>query len=76
MRAISATLLGAILLLTAPALAQGPRDEHKVTLRAIMQELQTEFRQMTNALLVEDFAALQQSAKAIRGHPMPSEIVD
>ena len=52
MRAISATLLGAILLLTAPALAQVPRVEHKVTLRAIMQELQTELLQMTNALSV------------------------
>jgi cytochrome c556 len=76
MRTILAVLFGVILLSTDFALAQVPKkDEHKITLRAIMQELQAEALRLINALLIEDLGTLQASAKAIQGHPMPPEIV-
>ena len=46
-----------------------------MTLRAIMQELGTEYLRLTNALLTDDFNGLEESAKAIQGHPLPNEIV-
>jgi cytochrome c556 len=46
-----------------------------LTLRAIMQELGTEYLRLTNALLINDFKGLEESAKAIQTHPLPNEIV-
>lgn len=51
------------------------KEEHKLTLRAIMSELGTEYLRLTNALLIDDFKGLEESAKAIEGHPLPDEIV-
>ena len=72
-----AALLGLILLSTDPAASQGQpaKDAHKLTLRAIMQELGTEYLRLTNALLIDDFKGLEESAKAIEGHPLPDEVV-
>lgn len=72
-----AVLLGATVLPTSPALAQpqATSQEHQLTLRAIMQELGAEYLRLTNALLVDDFKGLEESAKAIQNHPLPNEIV-
>jgi cytochrome c556 len=74
---IGAIVLGVAVLSTTPTLAQAqaPKQEHKLTLRVIMQELGTEYLRLTNALLVDDFKGLQESAKAIQTHPLPDEIV-
>ena len=55
--------------------AQPQKAEHKLTLRAIMQELGAEHLRLTNALLIDDFKGLEESAKAIQGHPLPDAIV-
>lgn len=68
-------LLSALLMSTSPVVAQAQREEHKLTLRAIMQELGAEHLRLTNALFIEDFKTLEESAKAIQGHPLPDEIV-
>ena len=71
-----AALLGLILLSTDPAASQGqPAKGAHITLRAIMQELGTEYLRLTNALLIDDFKGLEESAKAIEGHPLPEEVV-
>ncbi len=57
-----------------PAYAQAQKDEHKLTLRAIMQELGAEYLRLTNALLVDDLKTVEESTKAIQGHPLPAEI--
>ena len=74
---IGAIMLGVAVLSTTPTLAQtqAPKQEHKLTLRVIMQELGTEYLRLTNALLVDDFKGLEESAKAIQTHPLPDEIV-
>lgn len=74
-RAFAALFVGIALLPIVPALAQAPKEEHKATLRAIMNDLRGEFLQLTNALLTDDFAGIERSAKAIEGHPLPDEIV-
>ncbi len=55
----------------------GPAQEkgHKLTLRAIMSELGAEYLRLANALLIDDFKGLEESAKAIQGRPLPDEIV-
>ena len=60
--------------LTTPALTQTAQNEHPLTLRAIMQELGAEHLRLTDALLRDDFAAMEQSAKAVKGHPLPDRI--
>ena len=55
--------------------AQVQKEEHKLTLRAIMQELGAEHLRLTNALLIDDLKTVEESAKAIQGHPLPTEIV-
>ena len=40
-----------------------------------MQELGAEYLRLTNALLIDDFKQLEESAKTIEGHPLPNEIV-
>lgn len=74
---IGAILLGGVILSTSPSLAQSQatKEEHKLTLRAIMQELGAEYLRLTNALLIDDFKGLEESAKAIQTHPLPDEIV-
>ena len=74
---VMATLFGLVLLPTALAVAevQTTKDEHKLTLRAIMQELGAEYLRLTNTLMIEDFKGLEESAKAIQSHPLPNEIV-
>jgi cytochrome c556 len=74
---IGAILLGAAILSASPSLAQAQatKQEHKLTLRAIMQELGAEYLRLTSALLVGDFKGLEESAKAIQTHPLPDEIV-
>jgi hypothetical protein len=69
--------LGLILSSTDPAASQGQpaKGAHKITLRAIMQELGIEYLRLTNALLIDDFKGLEESAKAIEGHPLPEEVV-
>jgi hypothetical protein len=74
-RAFFALLFGTSLILTDPGFAQGQKSETKMTLRAIMQELGAEYLRLTNALLTDDFKGLEESAKAIQGHPLPDEIV-
>lgn len=75
--AIGAILLGVAILSTSPSLGQAPaaKEEHKLTLRAIMQELGAEYLRLTRALLIDDFKGLEESAKAIQAHPLPDEIV-
>jgi hypothetical protein len=75
--AIGAILLGVAILSTSPSLAQpqATKEEHKLTLRAIMQELGAEYLRLANALLIDDFKGLEESAKAIQTHPLPDEIV-
>ena len=70
-------MLGVAVLSTTPSLAQAQatKEEHKLTLRVIMQELGAEYLRLTNALLVDDFKGLEESAKAIQTHPPPDEIV-
>jgi hypothetical protein len=58
-----------------PTHAQAQKEEHKLTLRAIMQELGTEHLRLTNALLLDDLETAEGSAKAIQGHPLPAEIL-
>ena len=74
---VGAIVLGVAVLSTSPSLAQAqaPKPEHKLTLRAVMQELGAEYLRLTNALLIDDFKGLEESAKAIQTHPMPDEIV-
>jgi Cytochrome C' len=73
---LAAGVLGLMQFPTSPAWAQTqPKEEHKLTLRAVMQELGTEYLRLTNALLIDDFEGLEGSAKAIQGHSMPNEIV-
>jgi len=74
---IGAILLGVAILSTSPspAQAQATKEEHKLTLRAIMQELGAEYLRLTNALLIDDFNGLKESAKAIQTHPLPDKIV-
>lgn len=74
---IGAILLGVAVLSTTPTLAQAqvPKEEHKLTLRVIMQELEADYLRLTNALLVDDFKGLEESATAIQTHPLPDEIV-
>jgi Cytochrome C' len=69
--------LGLILSSTDPAASQGQpaKGAHKITLRAIMQELGIEYLRLTNALLIDDFKGLEESARAIEGHPLPEEVV-
>jgi hypothetical protein len=75
--ALAATLIGFVHGSTSPASAQAPapKEEHQLTLRAIMQELGVEYLRLTNALLIDDFKGLEDSAKAIQSHPLPNEIV-
>jgi hypothetical protein len=70
-------LFGAAVLLTAllATHAQAQREEHKLTLRAIMQELGAEHLRLTSALLIDDLKSVEESAKIIQGHPLPTEIV-
>lgn len=63
------------LIALSPANAQAQKEEHKLTLRAIMQELGLEHLRLTNALLIDDLKTVEESAKAIEGHPLPTEIV-
>lgn len=51
-------------------------SQNRVTLRGIMRELGIEYLRLSNALMVEDFKSLDSSAKAIRVHPFPADIVD
>ena len=72
---IGAIGLGVAVLSTSSSLAQAQatKDEHKLTLRAIMQELG--YLRLTRALLIDDFEGLEELAKAIQTHPLPDEIV-
>ena len=74
---IGVILLGAAILSTSPSLAQAQatKEEHKLTLRAVMQELGAEYLRLTRALLIDDFKGLEESAKAIQTHPLPDQIV-
>lgn len=58
-----------------PAFAQAQKQEERLTLRAIMSELGAQYLRAANALLIDDFKGLEESAKAIQGHPLPDEIV-
>jgi hypothetical protein len=42
------------------------KEEHKLTLRAIMSELGTEYLRLTNALLIDDFKGLEESRLGYR----------
>lgn len=61
--------------LAKPNLAQERSGQTRLTLRAIMQDLGAEYLRLTNALLIDDFKALAESAKAIEAHPLPDEVV-
>jgi cytochrome c556 len=66
-------LVGSIAL-TGPASGQ-TQNAHKLTLRAIMQDLGAEYGRLTSALMIDDFKTLEESAKAIQTHPLPDELV-
>jgi cytochrome c556 len=70
-------LFGAAVLLTAllATHAQAQREEHKLTLRAIMQELGAEHLRLISALVIDDLKSVEEFAKTIQGHPLPTEIV-
>jgi cytochrome c556 len=68
-------LLAASFMPTTPALAETAQKEGRLTLRAIMQELGAAYLRLTDALLRGEFAAVEESAKAIQGHPLPDEVV-
>lgn len=70
-----AFLLAGGFISTSSTYSQVQREEHKLTLRAIMSELGAEYLRLTNALLIEDFKGLDDSARAIQGHPLPDEVV-
>jgi cytochrome c' len=73
---LAAVVFGLMHFPTSSAFAQAqPKEEHKLTHRAITQELGTEYLRLTNALLTDDFNGLEESAQAIQGHPLPNEIV-
>ena len=74
---ICAILFGAAVLSTGliTANAQAQKEGHKLTLRAIMHELGAEHLRLTNALLIDDLKSVEESAKTIQGHPLPTEIV-
>ena len=74
---IGAILFGAAVLSTGliTANAQAQKEGHKLTLRAIMHELGAEHLRLTNALLIDDLKSVEESAKTIQGHPLPTEIV-
>jgi cytochrome c556 len=74
-QALLALLLGASAMLAESTFSQDRKSEPRMTLRSIMQELGAEYLRLTNALLTDDFNGLEQSAKAIQGHPLPDEIV-
>ncbi len=71
------TLFGAAVLLTAllATHAQAQSEDHRLTLRSIMQELGAEHLRLTSALLIDDLKSVEESAKTIRGHPLSTEIV-
>jgi cytochrome c556 len=73
--ALAALMLGASLMWTSLAHAQAQKEEHKLTLRAVMQDLGAEYLRLTNALLIDDFKGLEEPAKAIQAHPLPDDIV-
>jgi cytochrome c556 len=77
LKLITAALFGAAVFAISliAAHAQAQKEEHKLTLRAIMQELGAEHLRLTNALLIDDLKTVEESAKAIQGHPLPTEIV-
>ena len=68
-------LLGLGVVPAGHVLAQGGNNEHKITLRIVMQELQAEFLRLANAMSMEDFDTLAKSAEAIRNHQMSDELV-
>jgi cytochrome c556 len=73
-RALFALLFGASAMLTDLSFAQDRKNQPTMTLRTIMQELGAQYLRLTNALLIDDFRDLEQSANAIRDHPLPDEI--
>jgi hypothetical protein len=68
--ALMALLFGAVAFSLSPAPTSAQEKGHKLTLRAIMYELGAEYLRLTNALLIGDFKGLEESAKAIQGHPL------
>ncbi len=74
-RTLTAILLAAGLMSTNSAFSEVSHEARKLTLRSIMSELGAEYLQLTNALLIDDFKGLEDSARAIQGHPLPDEIV-
>jgi len=70
-----AITFGSMMSETTLAQVQSSKDEHKPTLRAIMQDLGAEYLRLANALMMEDFKDIEVSAKAIQGHPLPDAIV-
>ena len=72
-------LIGLLLFAAGSSLSAGvslaQKSEHKLTLRAIMAELGAEYLRATNALMIDDFKELEESARAIQGHPLPDEVV-
>jgi cytochrome c556 len=75
--ALIAILLGVIAWWTSTALTQPQAaiEEHKETLREIMQDFGAEYLRLSNALLMDDFKLLEESAKAIQSDPLPDAIV-
>ena len=62
----------AVLLITLSAAhAQAQKEEHKLTLRAIMQELGAEHLRLTNALLIDDLKSVEGSARVSKAIHFP-----
>ncbi|MCC6889083.1 MAG: cytochrome c [Hyphomicrobiales bacterium] len=53
--------------------AQTPPAEHAHTLHDVMEELGADYLRAANALILEDFKVLEETAGAIHHHPMPKE---
>lgn len=72
---VAVLLFAAALISILASVAEAQQNEHRVTLREIMSELGTEYLRATNALMTDDFKELEESSRAIQGHPLPVEIV-
>lgn len=58
--------------------AAGPHDTHhghhgesNMTMKEVMQGLNVELKNLTDAIILEDYTAIEQSARGIAHHPPP-----
>ena len=51
----------------------GYHGESNMTMKEVMQGLNAELKNLTDAIILEDYTAIEQSARGIAHHPPPSE---